>query len=95
MSKLLAAQRRKLSPEQKEQVEDLKAGILWPHAQDDRAALRPAVVRMLDKFENILARREAEFRGFGAASVYGLFTGHAKKADSEVRFCYDSPSPFI
>ena len=79
----------KLSPEQKEQVEDLKAGILWPHAQDDRAALRPAVVRMLDKFENILARREAEFRGFGAASVYGLFTGHAKKSDSEVRFCYD------
>ena len=79
----------KLSPEQTEQVEDLTAEILWPHAQDDRAALRPAVVRMLDKFENILARREAEFRGFGAASVHGLFTGHAKKSDSEVRFCYD------
>ena len=79
----------KISPEQMEQVEDLKAGILWPYVQDDRAALRPAVVRMLDKFENILARREAEFRGFGAASVYGLFTGHAKKSDSEVRFCYD------
>ncbi|CAL1138785.1 unnamed protein product, partial [Cladocopium goreaui] len=75
----------KLSAEQKEQVEDLKAGILWPHAQDDRAALRPAVVRMLDKFENILARRGADFRGFGAASVYGLFTGHAKKSDSEGR----------
>ena len=44
---------------------------------------------MSDKFENILARREAEFRGFGAASVHGLFTGHAKKSDSEVRFCYD------
>ena len=66
----------KISPEQMEQVEDLKAGILWPHVQDDRAALRPAVVRMLDKFENILVRREAEFRGFGAASVHGLFTGH-------------------
>ena len=82
----------KISPEQMEQVEDLKAGILWPHVQDDRAALRPAVVRMLDKFENILVRREAEFRGFGAASVHdvhGLFTGHVKKSDSEVRFCYD------
>ena len=52
----------KFSPEQTEQVEDLKAGILWPHVQDDRAALRPAVVRMLDKFENILAGRDAEFR---------------------------------
>ena len=79
----------KFSPEQEEQVEDLKAGILWPHAQDDRAALRPAVVRMLEKFENILARRGADFRGFGAASVDGLFTGHAKKSDCEVRFCYD------
>ncbi|CAL1148548.1 unnamed protein product [Cladocopium goreaui] len=79
----------KFSPEQEEQVEDLKAGILWPHAQDDRAALRPAVVRMLEKFENILARKGADFRGFGAASVDGLFTGHAKKSDCEVRFCYD------
>ena len=79
----------KLSPEQTEQVEDLTAGILWPHAQDDRAALRPAVVRMLGKFENILARRGADFRGFGAASVDGLFTRHAMKSDSEVRFCYD------
>ena len=79
----------KLSSEQQQQVADLSAVLLWPRTQDDRAALRPAIVRMVEKFEGIIDRRKAEFLKLGAASAQGLFARHSLKTDSELRFCYD------
>ena len=79
----------KLSTQQQQQVEDLSAVLLWPRTPDDRAALRPAIVRMVVKFEGIIDRRKAELIKLGAASVQGLFARHSLKTDSELRFCYD------
>ena len=78
----------RLNNAEKQQLEELQAGILRPTADFDRVALRPAVSRALDKFLNILDRRHAEFLAVGASSVTSLFSRHAKKQDSEVRACY-------
>ena len=61
----------------------------YPVRLDDRVALRPAIDRLLTKFEEILVRRRVEFVGVGAASTHDLFSRHVKKIDPEVRFCHD------
>jgi len=69
-------------------VEELQAAILRSTADFDRVAWRPAVARALDKFLNIVDRRQAEFLAVGASSVTSLFGRHIKKQDPEVRVCY-------
>ena len=78
----------RLNSAEKQQVEELQAGILLSRTDLDRVALRPAVTRALDKFLDVLDRRHAEFLAVGASSVTSLFGRHVKKQDSEVRACY-------
>ena len=78
----------KLTTAEKERVEELQAAIIRSTTDIDRVALRPAVIRALSKFENILERRHAEFTALGASSVTGLFGRHVKKQDADVRACY-------
>ena len=79
----------RLTPLQQEEVEDIAVTFTYPVRLDDRVALRPAINRLLTKFEEILVRRHVEFLGVGAASTHDLFSRHVKKIDPEVRFCYD------
>ena len=78
----------RLSAAQWEKVEELTAAIVHPKSGSDRVALRPAVGRALEKFKNIIDRRQKEFLGVGACSVSGLFARHIKKKDSEIQWCY-------
>ena len=78
----------RLNSAEKQQVEELQAGILRSTTDLDRVALRPALTRALDKLVHILDRRHAEFLAVGASSVSSLFGRHVKKQDSEVRACY-------
>ena len=89
MSKFLATEFSRLTPLQQEEVEDIAVTFTYPVRLDDRVALRPAINRLLTKFEEILVRRHVEFLGVGAASTHDLFSRHVKKIDPEVRFCYD------
>ena len=79
----------KVSVQQQEQVEDATVPMLWPRGPDDRAAMRPVMVRRLAQFEKTLDRRRAEFLAIGATSVESVFSRHALKSDAELRFCYD------
>ena len=79
----------RLTPLQQEEVENIAVTFTYPVRLDDRVALRPAINRLLTKFEKILVRRHVEFLGVGAASTRDLFSRHVKKIDPEVRFCYD------
>ena len=78
----------RLNSAERLQVEELQAAILRSTADFDRVAWRPAVARALDKFLNIVDRRQAEFLAVGASSVTSLFGRHIKKQDPEVRVCY-------
>ena len=78
----------RLNSAERLQVEELQAAILRSTTDFDRVALRPAVARALDKFLNIVDRRQAEFLAVGASSVTSLFGRHIKKQDPEVRACY-------
>ena len=79
----------RLTTLQQEEVEDIAVTFTYPVRLDDRVVLRPAINRLLTKFEEILVRRHVEFLGVGAASTHDLFSRHVKKIDPEVRFCYD------
>ena len=74
----------RLNSAERLQLEELQAAILRSTTDFDRVALRPAVARALDKFLNIVDRRQAEFLAVGASSVTSLI----KKQDPEVRACY-------
>ena len=78
----------RLNSAERLQVEELQAAILRSTTDFDRVALRPAVARALDKFLNIVDRRQAEFLAVGASSLTSLFGRHIKKQDPEVRACY-------
>ena len=43
----------------------------------------------VDKFLEMLQRREAELKSLNATSVEQLFSGHRKKSDADLRFGYD------
>ena len=43
----------------------------------------------VDKFLEMLQRREAELKSLNASSVEQLFSGHRKKSDADLRFGYD------
>ena len=79
----------KLTPLQQNEVDEIAVAITCPVTLHDRAALRPAVGRLLCKFEAILDRRRMEFVALGACSTQSLFARHFKKIDNELRFCYD------
>ena len=79
----------RLSPLQQLEVEEIAVAITFPVGLHDRAALRPAVGRLLCKFEEVLDRRRMEFVALGACSTQSLFARHVKKTDNELRFCYD------
>ena len=79
----------KLTPLQQQEVDEIAVAITCPVTFQDRAALRPAVGRLLCKFEAILDRRRMEFVALGACSTQSLFARHFKKTDNELRFCYD------
>ena len=79
----------KLTSLQQQEVEEIAVTITCSVRHHDRAALRPAVGRLLCKFEEILDRRRAEFVAVAACSTQSLFAGHVKKTDTELRFCYD------
>lgn len=90
MSFVLAAQcYSKLTSLQQQEVDKIAVAITCPVRLHDRAALRPAVGRLLCKFEEILDRRRAEFVAVAACSTQSLFARHVKKTDNELRFCYD------
>ena len=78
----------RLNSAERLQVEELQAAILRSTTDFDGVALRPAVARALDKFLNIVDRRQAEFLAVGASSLTSLFGRHIKKQDPEVRACY-------
>ena len=79
----------KLTSLQQQEVDELAVTITCSVRHHDRAALRPAVGRLLCKFEEILDRRRAEFVAVAACSTQSLFARHVKKTDNELRFCYD------
>ena len=79
----------KLTPLQQQEVDEIAVAITCPVGLQDRAALRPAVGRLLCKFEEILDKRRMEFAAVGACSTQSLFARHVKKTDNELRFCYD------
>ena len=79
----------RLNPLQQLEVEEIAVAITFPVRLHDRAALRPAVGRLLCKFEEILDQRRMEFVAVGACSTQSLFARHVKKTDNELRFCYD------
>ena len=63
----------RLSPLQQLEVEEIAVAITFPVRLHDRVALRPAVGRLLCKFEEILDQRRMEFVAVGAAlKVYLL-----------------------
>ena len=78
----------RLNSAERLQLEELQAAILCSTTDFDREALRPAIARALDKFLNIVDRRQAEFLAVGASSVTSLFGRHIKKQDPELRACY-------
>ena len=47
----------------------------------------------VDKFLEMLQRREAELKSLNATSVEQLFSGHRKKSDADLRFGYDFVRP--
>ena len=79
----------KLTSLQQQEVDEIAVPITCSVRHHDRAALRPAVGRLLCKFEEILDRRRAEFVAVAACSTQSLFARHVKKTDNELRFCYD------
>ena len=44
---------------------------------------------LVEKFLEMLGRREADLKVLGASSVEQLFSGHSKKTDEDLRFGYD------
>ena len=44
---------------------------------------------LVEKFLEMLGRREADLKLLGASSVEQLFSGHSKKTDEDLRFGYD------
>ena len=44
---------------------------------------------LVEKFLEMLGRREADLKMLGASSVEQLFSGHSKKTDEDLRFGYD------
>ena len=46
-------------------------------------------IELVEKFLEMLGRREADLKVLGASSVEQLFSGHSKKTDEDLRFGYD------